>query len=108
MFQSPLAQLPSIAQFSKAILTPLSAARLASLPQTSRKRGRLSVSGLPRMRPVKPLTVSVPNRCALSMIVSQAASTSRSLSPSSSGLPNTPIELIDHVGVADRLAQLAG
>ena len=40
-------------------------------PQISRKRGRLSVSGLPRMRPVKPLTVSVPNKCALSMIVSQ-------------------------------------
>ena len=35
MFQSPVAQLPSIAQFSKAIFTPLSAARLASSLQTS-------------------------------------------------------------------------
>ena len=60
------------------------------------------------MRPVKPLTMSVPNRCALSMIVSQAASVSRSLSPPSSGLPNTPIELTIDVGVADRLADLAG
>ena len=54
MFQSPLAQLPSMAQFSKAIRTPLSAARLASRPHTSLKRGRLSGSGLPRTRPVKP------------------------------------------------------
>ena len=41
MFQSPLAQFPSIAQFSKARRTPLSAARLASAPHTVLKRGRL-------------------------------------------------------------------
>ena len=42
MFQSPVAQLPSMAQFSKAMRTPLSAARLASSLQTCLKRGRLS------------------------------------------------------------------
>ena len=42
IFQSPVAQLPSIAKFSNAMRTPWSAARRASSPHTSLKRGRLS------------------------------------------------------------------
>ena len=90
MFQSPLAQLPSIAQFSNARRTPLSAARRESSPQTFLNRGRLASIGWPRTRPVKPAIVRAPKWCALSISASQPASVCRSRSPSSSGLPNMP------------------
>ena len=79
MFQSPLAQFPSIAQFSKAMVTPLSAARFASRPNTSLKRGSEASIGLPRMRPVKPAMQVAPNRWALSIRTSQPRSVSRSV-----------------------------
>ena len=60
---------------------------------TGRLRGKPLPESLPRMRPVKPLTVLAPNRWALSMAASHATSVSTSLSPPSSGLPNTPSEL---------------
>ena len=61
-----------------------------AVPRPPWKRGRLSGSGVPRRRPVKPATMSVPKRCALSISVSQPARVSRSSGWSSSGLPNMP------------------
>ncbi|MNL23095.1 hypothetical protein D3C87_1444640 [compost metagenome] len=91
MFQSPVCQLPSMAQFSKAMRMPLSAARLARSDHTSLYRGRLSVSGLLRMRPVKPATQVAPKWWALSMQSFQPCRVWRSISWSSSGLPNMPM-----------------
>jgi hypothetical protein len=47
MFMSPICQLPSQSQCSKAIRRPLSAARLASGAKTSAKRG--SDASIPRL-----------------------------------------------------------
>ena len=52
---------------SKAILTPLSAARRESSPQTFLNCGRLSSMGRLRMRPVKPAMQVAPKWWALSM-----------------------------------------
>ena len=108
MFQSPLAQLPSIAQFSNARRTPLSAARASSSPQTSLNRGRLSSIGWPRTRPVKP---GDRPRAEQVRVVDQRLPPVERLPVEIAVLERIAehAERIDgHVGVADRLAQFVG
>ena len=52
--------------------------------------------------------MSVPNRCALSMIVSQAASTLAILVATLQRIAEHADRADDDVGIADRLADLAG
>ena len=108
MFQSPLAQLPSIAQFSNASRTPLSAARRASSPQTFLNCGRLASIGWPRTRPVKPAIV---RGAEMVRVVDQRFPSGKRLPIEIAVLERIAehAERIDrHVGVADRLAQLPG
>ncbi|MNI55936.1 hypothetical protein D3C73_1109160 [compost metagenome] len=92
IFQSPVCQSPPIEQFSKAIRSPLSAARLDSFPNTSANFGMDSSMDCPVSLPVNPDTISAPNKWAWSMSRSQLASVS-ALSPVPvSGLPKMPTE----------------
>src|SRR5580693_3149384 len=103
MFQSPLAQFPSIAQFSNASRTPLSAARRASSPQTFLNCGRLASHAAreARDRPCAEMVRAVDQRF-----------------PSGKRLP-VEIAVLEriaehaqridrHIGVADRFTKLLG